>query len=276
MLNLLNNAVKFTEQGQIILQVKEINLTDTQDKSNNIVPLDELSAQICLRFIVADTGIGISQQDLSKIFQPFEQINKYEAQEVGAGLGLSTSKQLVELMGGKLNVKSEPNQGSIFWFDLAFSPIKVTSAIEAESFGEIIGYQGNQLTILIVDDVKISRLLLLDILEPLGFKVLTAKNGQQGLQLALANQPDLILTDLFMPIKTGFTLIAELRQRDNFAKTPIIAVSASSFEEVERHSRASGCNSFISKPIDDQRLLNLLGNYLNLQWIYQYSKNNQS
>ena len=276
LLNLLNNAVKFTEQGQIILQVKEINLTDTQDKSNNIVPLDELSAQICLRFIVADTGIGISQQDLSKIFQPFEQINKYEAQEVGAGLGLSTSKQLVELMGGKLNVKSEPNQGSIFWFDLAFSPIKVTSAIEAESFGEIIGYQGNQLTILIVDDVKISRLLLLDILEPLGFKVLTAKNGQQGLQLALANQPDLILTDLFMPIKTGFTLIAELRQRDNFAKTPIIAVSASSFEEVEKHSRASGCNSFISKPIDDQRLLNLLGNYLNLQWIYQYSKNNQS
>jgi signal transduction histidine kinase/FixJ family two-component response regulator len=276
LLNLLNNAVKFTEQGQIILQIKEINLTDTQDESNNRVPFDEPSAQICLRFIVADTGIGISQQDHSKIFQPFEQINKYEAQEVGAGLGLSTSKQLVELMGGKLNVKSEPNQGSIFWFDLAFSPIKVTSAIKAESFGEIIGFQGNQLTILIVDDVKTSRLLLLDILEPLGFKVLTAKNGQQGLQLALANQPDLILTDLFMPIKTGFTLIAELRQRDNFAKTPIIAVSASSFEEVEKHSRASGCNSFISKPIDDQRLLNLLGNYLNLQWIYQYSKNNQS
>ncbi|MEO0015284.1 MAG: two-component sensor histidine kinase, partial [Cyanobacteriota bacterium] len=276
LLNLLNNAVKFTEQGQIILQIKEINLTDTQAKSNNIIPLDESSSQICLRFIVADTGIGISPQDLTKIFQPFEQINKYEAQEVGAGLGLSTSKQLVELMGGKLNVKSEPNQGSIFWFDLAFSPIKVTSAIEAQSFGEIIGYQGNQLTILIVDDVKTSRLLLLNILEPLGFRVLTAKNGQQGLQLALANQPDLILTDLFMPIKTGFTLIAELRQRDNFAKTPIIAISASSFEEVERHSRASGCNSFISKPIDDQRLLNLLGNYLNLQWIYQYSKNNQS
>jgi signal transduction histidine kinase/ActR/RegA family two-component response regulator len=276
LLNLLNNAVKFTEQGQIILQIKEINPTDTQDESNNIVPLDEPSSQICLRFIVADTGIGISQQNLTKIFQPFEQINKYEAQEVGAGLGLSTSKQLVELMGGKLNVKSEPNQGSIFWFDLAFSPIKVTSAIEAQSFGEIIGYQGSQLTILIVDDVKTSRLLLSNILEPLGFKVLTAPNGEQGLQLALANQPDLILTDLFMPIKTGFTLIAELRQRDNFAKTPIIAVSASSFEEVERHSRASGCNSFISKPIDDQRLLNLLGNYLNLQWIYQYNKNNQS
>jgi signal transduction histidine kinase len=271
LLNLLNNAVKFTDQGQIILQIKEINSTDTQDQSNKIISLDE---PICLRFIVADTGIGIDQQDLAKIFQPFEQINKYETPEVGAGLGLSISKQLVELMGGKLKVKSEPNQGSIFWFDLAFSPIKVTSAIEAQSFSEITGYQGNQLTILIVDDVKTSLFLLLNLLEPLGFKVLTAQNGQQGLQLALAHQPDLILTDLFMPIKTGFTLIAELRQRNNFAKTPIIAISASSFEEVEKHSRASGCNSFISKPIDDQRLFNLLGNYLNLQWIYQYSQNN--
>jgi CheY-like chemotaxis protein len=98
---------------------------------------------------------------------------------------------------------------------------------------------------------------------------LTAENGQEGLQLALAHKPDLILTDLFMPIKTGFTLIAELRQRSDFKHTPIIAVSASSFEEVERQSRAAGCNSFVAKPIDEQRLLNLLGKNLNLEWIYQ-------
>ncbi|MGL6338987.1 MAG: response regulator, partial [Waterburya sp.] len=97
----------------------------------------------------------------------------------------------------------------------------------------------------------------------------TAKNGQQALQLALDNKPDLILTDLFMPIKTGFTLVAELRQLKDFAKTPIIGVSASSFEQVEKQSRAAGCNAFLTKPIDDYKLLSLLGKYRHLEWIYK-------
>ncbi|MGL4884385.1 MAG: ATP-binding response regulator, partial [Waterburya sp.] len=229
-LNLLNNAIKYTEQGQITLKVSEINRLQTSDRN--------LPSQVSLRFAVMDTGIGIARHDLTRIFQPFEQIDKYEFQEIGTGLGLSISKQLVELMGGQLKVKSEPDQGSVFWFDAVFPEIKVTSEIAAQSVSEIIGYKGERLTLLIVDDVGTSRLLLSDILEPLGFKVLTAKNGQQALQLALDNKPDLILTDLFMPIKTGFTLVAELRQLKDFAQTPIIGVSASSFEQVEKQSRA--------------------------------------
>jgi signal transduction histidine kinase/ActR/RegA family two-component response regulator len=277
LLNLLNNALKFTDRGQISFQVGVIDPTQMSNEPNNLLnswsvtPESSPNKQsdVYLRFRVADTGIGIARQDLRRIFQPFEQIDKYEFQEVGTGLGLSIGKQLVELMGGKLKVVSELGKGSNFWFDLAFPEIKVTSVIEPQSVKEIVGYQGERRTLLIVDDVKTSRLLLLDLLKPLGFKVLTAENGQQGLQLALDHQPDLILTDLFMPIKTGFTLIAELRQRNDFAYTPIIAISASSFEEVERQSRASGCNSFVAKPIDEQRLLNLLGKNLNLEWIYQ-------
>lgn len=279
LLNLLNNALKFTDQGQIIFQIGVIDPAHMSKELNDLLNSSSVYSQsslnqqsnISLRFRVADTGIGIARQDLRRIFQPFEQIDKYEFQEVGTGLGLSIGKQLVELMGGKLKVTSELGKGSNFWFDLAFPEIQVTSVINPQSVDEIVGYQGERRTLLIVDDVKTSRLLLLDLLKPLGFKVLTANNGQQGLQLALDHQPDLILTDLFMPIKTGFTLIAELRQRNDFANTPIIAISASSFEEVERQSRASGCNAFVAKPIDDQRLLNLLGNNLHLEWIYKHS-----
>ena len=281
LLNLIDNAVKFTEQGQITLQISRINCADTSNSkkiessavTEHSACLSKFPSLVRLRFKVVDTGIGVARQDLTRIFQPFEQIDKYEVLEVGTGLGLSISSQLVELMGSKLKVKSKLDTGSIFWFDLAFPEIKVTPIVEAQTVREIVGYKGKRLTILIVDDIRTSRLLLQDILEPLGFKILTAKNGQQGLQLARQNKPDLILTDIFMPIKTGFTLIAELRQDDDFAQTPIIAVSASSFEEIDRQSRAAGCNSFIAKPVDDRRLLNLLGRYLNIEWIYQYNKN---
>lgn len=268
LLNLLNNAIKYTQQGQIVLQVSVINRFSGANNNQN-KPINNISSQVCLRFAVSDTGIGIAPQNLNRIFQPFEQVDKYEFLEIGTGLGLSISKQLVELMGGTLKVKSKQNKGSVFWFDVNFPEIKVSSEIDAQSVSDIIGYKGDRLTLLIVDDVTTSRLLLCDILEPLGFKVLTAKNGQQGLQLALQNKPDLILTDLFMPIKTGFTLVAELRQLKDFATTPIIAVSASTFEQMEKQSRASGCNAFLTKPIDDHKLLSLLGKHRQIEWIYK-------
>jgi signal transduction histidine kinase len=279
LLNLLNNAFKFTEQGQVTLQI-EINARDQNDSSQSGKIQSNLQAptsgnlppQVSIRFQVADTGVGIDRQDWERIFQPFEQIDKFKFQEVGTGLGLSISKELVELMGGDLKVNSEPDRGSVFWFDLMFPEIIISSAIESRPIREIIGHKGTRQTLLVVDDVKTSRMLLLDILEPMGFKVLTAKNGQEGLQLALNYQPSLILTDLFMPIKTGFTLVAELRQIEQFTKTPIIGVSASSFEEVEKQSRASGCDAFLTKPISDRKLLNLLGKYLNIEWIYKTSE----
>ena len=275
LLNLLDNGFKYTKQGRVLLQISQVHSERVQEPANNVDTLQNLPERVCLRFKVIDTGIGIDPQNLTRIFQPFEQVDKYEVPEVGIGLGLSISKQLVELMGGELQVKSELGKGSTFWFDIVCPEIKVSSNVEADSVREIVGYKGDRLTLLVVDDVKTSRLLLQDILESLGFKVIVANNGQQGLQLALERQPDLILTDLFMPIKTGFSLIAELRQNNTFARIPIIAVSASSFEEIERHSRASGCNDFLEKPISDRQLLILLGKHLNLEWIYKYSRTKQ-
>lgn len=258
--NLLDNAIKFTEQGRVILKVSQLARRPTNDS--------HLKSQVSLRFTIIDSGVGIAYQDLTNIFQPFEQAGELAAKGFGTGLGLAICQQLVNLMGGKLRVSSKLNQGSRFWFDIVLPEIKVTSEIEPETVTEISGYQGQQQTILVVDDTTTSRMLFVDLLEPLGFKVMTAKNGQQALQIVSQNKPDLILTDLFMPIRTGFTLISELRKKIDFETTPIIAISASSFEQVEKQSRAVGCDDFLTKPIDDVKLLNLIGKYLNLEWIY--------
>lgn len=261
LLNLLNNAVKFTNQGIIKLKVERIDSLSSSG-SNTL-------SQVSLRFSVIDTGIGIDSRNISKIFQPFEQVNKLESDNAGTGLGLAICKQLVELMGGKLDVQSELGQGSTFWFEVAFPEIKITSEIEPTSVREIIGYSGKRLTLLVVEDKQSSLSLLMDLLEPLGFNIMTAENGQQGLQLACQNKPDLILTDLFMPVKTGFTLVTELRQEIDFKQLPIIAISASNFEEIQKQSYAAGCNAFLAKPIDAEKLLSLIGKYLDVEWIYR-------
>ncbi|WP_019505024.1 ATP-binding protein [Pleurocapsa sp. PCC 7319] len=258
--NLLNNAIKFTDRGQVTLEVSQIDRIQTNDSNSQ--------SQVSLRFAVIDTGVGIAYQDLNNIFQPFEQAGELAARGFGTGLGLAICQQLIDLMGGKLKVATKLNEGSRFWFDVVLPEIKVTSEIETEAVDEVSGYQGGQKTILIVDDTLTSRLLFVDLLEPLGFKVMTAKNGHQALEIALQNKPDLILTDLFMPIRTGFTLISELRKKIDFEQIPIIAISASSFEQVEKQSRSVGCDDFLTKPIDDVKLLNLIGKYLNLEWIY--------
>ena len=260
LLNLLNNAIKFADKGTVTLRVSQI------DNIKNVD--DTFIPQVNMRFAVIDQGVGIAQQNLSKIFQPFEQVGSLEANSNGTGLGLAISKMLVELMGGELRVKSDIDEGSTFWFDLMFPEIKVTSEIEPTSFIEIIGYKGKKLTILVVDDDQASRSLMIDILEPLGFNVITAEDGEQGLKLAIQNKPDIIVTDLFMPIKTGFTLASTIRNIEEFKTIPIIAVSASNFKEVRKQSLTMGCNEFLEKPISHERLLNVLGKYQNLEWIY--------
>ena len=261
LLNLLNNAVKFTNQGEIILKISQIDTISTSD--SDFIP------KVSLRFAIIDKGIGISQQDLTKIFQPFEQVGTLEANNDGTGLGLAISKMLVELMGGNLKVKSEPNIGSIFWFDVTFPKLQLTSEITPKSVRQITGYKGKQVKILVVDDEKSSCLLLLELLKPLGFKIMTAENGKQGLEFALKFKPDIIIIDLFMPIRTGFTLVATLRNTKGFETVPIIAISASSFQEIEKQSLAVGCDAFLAKPIDDKKLLNMLAKYQNLEWTYK-------
>ena len=258
LINLLSNAIKFTQQGKITLKARAIGV-----KHLNSLPK--------IRFEVIDTGVGISQEKISTIFNPFEQVGDLKSKSAGTGLGLSISSQLVELMGGKLEVKSEVNKGSIFWFDVILTVLKTSlsqSPSPRRERSEIVGYQGRKRRILVVDDKQENRSLLTDILEPIGFEIISAENGQQMLDIAAKIAPlDLILLDLFMPVKTGFTAARELRSTPGLQNTPVIVISATLIAEKTR--KYLDCDAYMNKPIDDEELFELLAKFLHLQWRYQ-------
>jgi signal transduction histidine kinase/DNA-binding NarL/FixJ family response regulator len=259
LINLLGNAVKFTEQGKVILRVSTLGKLRVEG---------DIQKQ-CLRFEVEDNGVGMTPNELDKIFLPFEQVGAKEARQAGTGLGLAISRQLVEQMGGELQVKSEKGKGSLFWFEVTLPVVKITDQIEQVVSEQITGYDGKQRTILVVDDKRDNRMMLLSMLEPLGFNVVLANNGQEEIDKAKEIQPDMILTDLVMPVKTGFEAVQEIRQIPTLTDTPIIAVSASVFDMDQNKSQVMGCNAFLPKPIDEAKLLAFLAKYLHLTWVYE-------
>ncbi|KJH72860.1 hybrid sensor histidine kinase/response regulator [Aliterella atlantica] len=260
LLNLLSNAVKFTERGQVILKV-------SGDR-----PLKEVSSnsfvQQVICFEVIDTGMGMDAEQLAKIFQPFEQVSSAGQRVEGTGLGLVISRQLVELMGGKLNVSSQLNKGSTFWFKVTLPSTNILEETKQEQPLQVKGYAGKRRRILVADDKLENRLVLLDMLEPLGFDLVVAENGQQEIELARTTHPDLILTDLVMPGKNGFEAAAEIRQMLELSDTKIIAVSASSLSIEQHNWQEAGFTAFLSKPINEQHLLSLLQQHLQLEWVY--------
>ena len=258
LINLLNNGIKFTSSGEILLKVSLVETT------NNIDSL----LQHKIRFEVIDTGRGISQEKLKKIFQPFEQAGDIESRYIGTGLGLSISQQLVELMGGQLKVTSQVGEGSNFWFETVFEQETISSKRPQKlEIGTISGYKGTKRKLLVVDDKPENRLLLANMLEPIGFKVLMAENGEQMFTMVEKERPDLIFLDLFMPIKTGFTAAKQLQQKPEYSDIPIIILSACSISpQMRQHIN---CEAFLSKPVEEEELLKLLAKHLHLEWIHQ-------
>ena len=262
LLNLLSNAIKFTDRGEVILSISVV----------QPAPEDELrkANQKTLRFEVRDTGIGMNSQQLAKIFQPFEQVSDVKRQDAGTGLGLTITRYLVKLMGGKLQVSSELGQGSTFWFEATFPVVEqVTTQYKLSEQKRVISYQGKQRHILVVDDREENRLVLQNLLELLGFEVTLGENGQQAIELAQQIQPDCILIDLVMPVKTGFEAVKEIRQIPAIENVIIIAISASVLEMNRQQSQIAGCEAFLSKPVEETKLLALLQEYLQLDWIYE-------
>jgi PAS domain S-box-containing protein len=257
LLNLLGNAIKFTERGRVTLRVTCLPGPE-QDAAPN---------QALLRFEVEDTGIGIPADKLSTIFEPFQQVSA-QHQQRGTGLGLAISADLARLMGGALRVDSTPGRGARFWFEISLPRASATPAGTVPTDRQIIGLAGPPKTILVVDDLADNRAVLVDLLAPLGFHVLEAEDGHDALRQTTTQAVDLVLTDIKMPGLNGIELARELRRSDAGRDLPLIMMSASAFDDDRRHALDAGSQCFLPKPLQADALLDALRQLLQLEWRY--------
>ncbi|MBF0289336.1 MAG: response regulator, partial [SAR324 cluster bacterium] len=248
LMNLLGNASKFTETGGITFKV---------EYHNNLI-----------RFQIEDTGVGITSGDHQTIFESFRQVGPERHTTQGTGLGLAISKKLTQIMGGDLVVESQLGQGSIFWFELDLPEVSGFTETMFVDEKTVVGFKGNSIKILAVDDQPESRSILLEMLEPLGFQVFEAADGEEGLEKIKAYQPDVILMDLSMPKMDGFATIKKVRELTFGKDVKIIVATAHAFEHHRQESFKAGADDFLTKPLRLNQILGLLQKHLNLEWAY--------
>ncbi len=249
LLNLLANAVKFTERGYVELRVR-------------FIPPERV------RFEVADTGIGIAPDNRESIFRPFEQADHVQRRFGGTGLGLAITRQFVHLMGGDIHVDSQVGAGSTFWFELVLPPVAGDS-LPHETEQVVRGYAGPRKTILVVDDVAGNRAVVVDLLGDLGFAMLEAVDGADAVQKTELLKPDLVLMDIVMPGMDGLEATRRLRALPCCSAVPIIAISANAFSQDEERYLAADVNAFLTKPVDHGKLLLQIASLLGLTLLYE-------
>ena len=212
----------------------------------------------------------MSPDSLSKIFVPFEQVGDTNRQTEGTELGLAISTKIVNLMSSKIEVKSNLGAGSTFAFTFEF-PLAAdwVNAATVAAEKQIIGYYGTQKTILVVDDNWQNRSVIVSLLEPLGFAVVEAENGEDGLAKAAQINPDLIIADLLMPVMDGFELLRQLRSSETFKNVPSIVSSASVYEMDRQKSLEAGGDDFLPKPMQLDELFSVLEKHLQIKWKYE-------
>ena len=247
LLNLLANAVRFTDRGHITLRL---------DHSREVARLQ-----------VIDTGIGIAEQDLERIFMPFERGSAgRRSGEPGTGLGLTITHLLTQLMGGELTVESRPGQGSTFTVRLYLSEIAAPAQRQLTHHRPVTGYFGQRRSLLVVDDHPTQRQMLAGMLLPLGFLVREAASGSECLESVLAEAPDAVLLDVTMDDMDGWETARRIRAH-GIADLPIIMVSANAFENRPDRLTAVGAQAFVDKPVIESELLVALQKHLQLEWV---------
>jgi CheY-like chemotaxis protein len=242
--------VKFTHAGSVTLRVRR---------------LGESASACTLAFAVEDTGVGMTEAEVQRIFRPFEQAGSARQRAEGVGLGLAISDSLVRQMGGAMAVSSQPGQGSCFSFELSLP--MAAAAVRAPPLPPVSGYLGQRRRVLVVDDVNENRQVLLELLKSLDFDTAEAADGQAALAQARMLQPDLVLIDNGMPKPSGSEVARQLRADETFAQVPIIAVSAGVSDQERERYLAAGATVFLPKPVDLPALLNAIGTVLDLSWI---------
>lgn len=255
LINLLGNAIKFTEKGRVTFGVKAV-----LDNTANI------------RFLIQDTGVGMTTEQLQKIFLPFEQVGEQQRKTEGTGLGLAISQRFIELMGSQIQVESKLGFGSKFFFNIDCN--LATDWVQANSStteGIITGYAGNRQKVLIVDDRWENRSVIVNLLEALGFEVIEAQDGKEGLEKIANCSPNITISDLAMPVMDGYEMLKQLRQSE--LKDAIVIVSSASVFDVDRQkSLDAGGDDFLAKPVQADELYAALAKHLQLDWVYTETK----
>ena len=259
LINLLNNALKFTSEGDISLRVRSL-------------PMPDAPTIASLELEVEDSGCGISPEMQERIFKPSYQIGKTQAGTEGAGLGLAISRSFVEVMGGTISVDSTPGKGSLFRVELPVALVEAEEIVDVKlAAPSVIGLEPDQPTyrILVVEDNRENRLLLSSLLKQAGFELREAENGEDAIELFQQWQPHFIWMDMRMPGLDGYETTRQIRDLPGGETVKIVAITASVYKEQEQEILLAGCDKVVHKPFKDHEIYETMAQTLNIKYLYE-------
>jgi len=275
LINLLNNAMKFTQEGGVTVRIENCQLNIENCKET---ALDPQSSIVNLQFSISDTGPGIAPEEIDKVFEAFGQTETGRQTQEGTGLGLPISRKFVQLMGGDMHVTSDVGCGTTFTFDIQVKVVDVADMETGALTRRVIALESGQprYRMLIVDDKVTHRQLLIKLLNPFGFELREAKNGQEAIALWEEWEPHLIWMDMRMPVLDGYEatkhIKSEILNSKSEIQTIIIAVTASSYEEEQAMILSVGCDDYLRKPFKEANVFEIMHKHLGVRFVYEESE----
>ncbi|AFY77033.1 signal transduction histidine kinase [Pleurocapsa sp. PCC 7327] len=270
LINLLGNAIKFTHEGSVILRASSVMSHDSLARNHKEQRIND-QGQTTIYFEIEDTGAGIAPEEIDTLFEAFVQTETGKQSQQGTGLGLPITKKFVELMGGTITVSSKVGQGSIFKFNIQAQLSEASKITAQKPTQRVIGLEPNQqeYRILVVDDRWENRQLLLKLLQPTGFQVKEASNGQEAIEIWQSWQPHLIWMDMRMPVMNGYEATQQIKSHIQGQATVIVALTASTLEEEKAVILSAGCDDFVRKPFREEVIFEKMAQYLGVNYIYE-------
>lgn len=257
LINLLNNALKFTQEGGV-----SVGATLAADQGHE---------RVAIHFEIADTGAGIAPEEIDSLFEAFVQTSTGKQAQEGTGLGLPISRQFVQLMGGDMGVRSQVGKGTVFYFDIEVPRVEGADIESNKPTRQIIALAPNQprYRILIVDDKPINRKLLIELLNPLGFELKEASNGQEAVDIFSEWEPHLIWMDMRMPVMSGYEATRAIKASPKGETTKIIALTANVLEEEKAVVMEAGCDDFMRKPFRETEIFEMMSTHIGVSYVYE-------
>jgi PAS domain S-box-containing protein len=262
LMNLLSNAIKFTRVGSVTLRMSMVNCKEQRTKDKG---------QMTIQFEVEDTGAGIAPDEIKTLFNAFVQTETGRRSQQGTGLGLAISREFVRLMGGDITLETQVGRGTKFLFYVPIAIATTTASSPKQRQGRVVGLAPEQPSyrLLIVEDKWESRQLLLKMLEPLGFEIKEASNGQDAIAQWESFKPHLIWMDLRMPVMDGYEATKQIKSHLKGQATVIIALTASAFEEDRVVAISAGCDDFVRKPFREEEIFEKMAHHLGVRYVYE-------